>query len=59
MQLLKITDDIRKQILGIANSIRYELDDVEYFYAETTAVGWQIGEIPDMDSSTAILYPVS
>ena len=35
------------------------IDDIEYFYAETTAVGWQIGEIPDMDSSTAILYPIS
>ena len=36
----------------------YELDGTEYFYSETTAVGWQIGEIPDMDSSTAILYTV-
>lgn len=30
MQLLTITDDIRKQILGIANSIKYELNDIEF-----------------------------
>ena len=25
----------------------YELDGKEYFYCETTAVGWSVGDIPD------------
>ena len=37
----------------------YELDGIQYFYAETTAAGWQIGEVPDLESSSAILYGVS
>ena len=31
---------------------------IQDFYAETTAAGWQIGEVPDLESSSAILYGV-
>jgi transglutaminase-like putative cysteine protease len=32
----------------------YDLDGVEYYYCETTAVGWEVGDIPDEYGSAYI-----
>ena len=31
-------------------------DEIYYYYAETTAPGWKVGEIPDLDSNKAYVY---
>ena len=33
-----------------------ESDEISYYYAETTAPGWRLGEMPDLDSSSAYIY---
>ena len=33
-------------------------NEVSYYYAETTAPGWKLGEIPDLDSNEAYVYEV-
>ena len=53
MQLLTITDDIRKQILGIANSIKYELNDIE-FENESEFIRWVDKWILDAGESSNI-----
>lgn len=35
----------------------YEADGLNYYYAETTTVGWTVGEIPELDDATAYIYP--
>ena len=35
-----------------------EEDETSYYYAETTAPGWRLGEMPDLDSSSAYIYEV-
>ena len=35
-----------------------ELDEISYYYAETTAPGWRLGEMPDLDSNSAYIYEV-
>lgn len=36
----------------------YELEGEQYFYGESTGSGWEIGELPEFDSSSAYLYAV-
>ena len=31
-------------------------DEIGYYYAETTAQGWKLGEMPDLDSNKAYVY---
>ena len=31
-------------------------NEISYYYAETTAEGWKLGEIPNLDSRTAYVY---
>ena len=33
-----------------------EPDETSYYYAETTAPGWRLGEMPDLDSNSAYIY---
>ena len=33
-------------------------DEISYYYAETTAPGWKLGELPDLDSNEAYVYEV-
>jgi len=33
-------------------------NEISYFYAETTAPGWRLGEMPDLDSNSAYIYEV-
>ena len=33
-----------------------EENEMGYYYAETTAPGWKLGEIPDLDSDSAYVY---
>ena len=33
-----------------------ESNEISYYYAETTAPGWRLGEMPDLDSSSAYIY---
>ena len=35
-----------------------EIDEISYYYAETTAPGWRLGEMPDLDSNSAYIYEV-
>ena len=46
-----------------ASGVNYILNEkqdneVSYYYAETTAPGWKLGEIPDLDSNEAYVYEV-
>ena len=36
----------------------YMYNEIMYFFAETTNVGWEIGELPDFDDSSASIYDV-
>ena len=31
-------------------------NEISYYYAETTAPGWRLGEMPDLDSNSAYIY---
>ena len=33
-------------------------NEISYYYAETTAPGWRLGEMPDLDSNSAYIYEV-
>lgn len=35
-----------------------EENEMGYYYAETTAPGWKLGEMPDLDSESAYVYEV-
>jgi len=35
-----------------------ENNEISYYYAETTAPGWKLGELPDLDSDKAYVYEV-
>ena len=44
-----------------ASGVHYILNEgtsneISYYYAETTAPGWKLGEIPDLDSNKAYIY---
>ena len=46
-----------------ASGVNYILNknqnnEVSYYYAETTAPGWKLGELPDLDSNEAYVYEV-
>ena len=58
-------DDYGHAAVGVnltgAEGIYYILNEgkdneIGYYYAETTAEGWKLGEIPDLDSRTAYVY---
>ena len=60
-------DDYGHAAVGVnltgAEGIYYILNEgknneIGYYYAETTAVGWKLGEIPDLDSRSAYVYEV-
>ncbi len=34
----------------------YEVGETQYYYGESTGVGWEIGELPDFDSTKAYVY---
>jgi len=53
------TDDSGHAAAGFAVNATgsfYTVDDIDFYYGETTATGWEIGEIPDFESSEAYLY---
>jgi len=33
-------------------------NEISYYYAETTAPGWRLGEMPDLESNSAYIYEV-
>jgi len=33
-----------------------ESNEISYYYAETTAPGWRLGEMPDLESNSAYIY---
>ena len=35
-----------------------EFNEISYYYAETTAPGWRLGEMPDLESNSAYIYEV-
>ena len=35
-----------------------ESNEISYYYAETTAPGWRLGEMPDLESNRAYIYEV-
>ena len=35
-----------------------KFNEISYYYAETTAPGWRLGEMPDLDSNSAYIYEV-
>lgn len=37
----------------------YEFGDMQYFYGETTGSGWQIGEMPEFNSTEAYIYEIT
>tara|TARA_B100000902_G_scaffold106923_2_gene108778 strand:+ start:11890 stop:13260 length:1371 start_codon:yes stop_codon:yes gene_type:complete len=44
-----------------AEGVHYVLNEgasneISYYYAETTAPGWRLGEMPDLDSNSAYIY---
>jgi len=44
-----------------ASGVHYILDEgksteISYYYAETTAPGWRLGQMPDLDSESAYIY---
>jgi predicted transglutaminase-like cysteine proteinase len=46
-----------------ASGVNYILNEnqnneISYYYAETTAPGWKLGELPDLDSNEAYVYEV-
>jgi len=43
-------------LMGVDGSY-YEAEGVTYFYAETTTVGWKVGEMPELEDDTAYVYP--
>lgn len=58
-------DDYGHAAVGVnltgAEGIYYILNEgkdneIGYYYAETTAEGWKLGEIPDLDSRSAYIY---
>ena len=60
-------DDYGHAAVGVnvtgAQGIYYILNEgkeneIGYYYAETTAQGWKLGEIPDLDSRSAYVYEV-
>jgi len=44
-------------VAGVQGSF-YTENDRDYYYAETTSVGWTVGDMPPMDDTTAYVYPV-
>ena len=41
-------------VVGVLNE--GEENEIGYYYAETTAQGWKLGEMPDLDSNKAYVY---
>ena len=59
--LPEATEDAGHAAAGLAVNLtgsHYTLQDVEFYYAETTGSGWTIGTMPEFESTEAYVYAV-